>query len=297
MSDVYLIGPTGFLGESFCRLSPDIISVGRSRPFNKSKKHIKIGSDLDFSYLDEESLEYVIFLIGSSDHEVINNHPTLAFEMNVLPLAKFLYYCSKRNQRPKKVITFTTMLQYDSAEMQLPCDENQAIKADQNNYILSKVMAENISNLYRNYFDIIDIRLSNVYGPTHLNRPDIVPTLLQKALRGKEITVWNKKPTRDFVFVEDVVNSVLSLLHTDYSGPINVGSGVGRSVGELCDILENLTGCRIISQDRKVSGHMNYYHNLSLLRSLIKIDQVTSLETGLLETVRYAQKLVNRKKK
>jgi nucleoside-diphosphate-sugar epimerase len=294
VSDIYLIGPTGFLGESFCRLSQDIVSVGRSRPFNQSKKHIKIGSDHDFSNLDDESLEHVIFLIGSSDHEVINNHPTLAFEMNVLPLAKFLYYCSKRNQKPKKVITFTTMLQYDSATMKLPCNENQAIRADQNNYILSKVMAENISNLYRNYFDIIDIRLSNVYGPTHLNRPDIVPTLVQKALRDNEISVWNKTPIRDFVFVQDVVNAVLALLNTDYSGPVNVGSGVGRSVGSLCDILESLTGCRITSEDRDVTGHMEYYHDLTLLRSLTDLKETTTLESGLYETVKYVRELTSR---
>lgn len=295
--NVHIIGPTGFLGESFCRLSKNFISVGRSRPFNQVHKHIELGSDFNFSVLDDEHLEYLIFLIGSSDHEVINNHPTLALEMNVLPLANFLYYCSKRNQKPKKVITFTTMLQYDTAEIQLPCDETQAIKADQNNYILSKVTAENISNLYRRYFEIIDIRLSNVYGPTHLKRPDIVPTLVQKALCNKSISVWNKRPIRDFVFVEDVVKSVLALLRTDYSGPVNVGSGVGRSVGELCDILENLTGCRITSQDREVSGHMVYYHDLSLLRSLINIDQVTSLDAGLLETVQYARKIANQDEK
>ena len=294
MRNIHLVGPTGFLGESFCRLSQNIVSVGRSRPTNHSQRHIHIGNDLDFSILNDECLEYIIFLIGSSDHEVINNHPTLAFEMNVLPLAKFLHYCSQRNQKPKKVITFTTMLQYDTNEMRLPCDETQAIKADQNNYVLSKVMAENISNLYRKYFDIIDIRLSNVYGPTHLKRPDIVPTLVQKALCNKEISVWNKRPIRDFVFVEDVVKSVLALLQTDYSGPVNVGSGVGRSVGSLCDILESLTGCKISSEDRDVSGHMEYYHDLTLLRSLTDLNKKTTLESGLSATVNYARELTSR---
>lgn len=291
MSNIHLVGPTGFLGENFCRLSQNVISIGRSRPFNRTKKHIKLGSDLDFSILDDEYLEYVIFLIGSSDHEIINHHPTLAFEMNVLPLAKFLYYCSKRNQRPKKVVTYTTMLQYDKEKMQLPCNEAQEVKADQNNYILSKVMAENISNLYRKYFEIIDIRLSNVYGPTHLKRPDIVPTLVQKTLNSKETSVWSKRPIRDFVFVNDVVDSVLALLRTDYSGPVNVGSGVGCSVGSLCDILETLTGCRILSEGRDVSGHMEYYHDLTLLRSLTSLTEPTTLESGLYETVKYAREL------
>ena len=88
--------------ESFCRLSQDIVSVGRSRPFNQSKKHIKIGSDHDFSNLDDESLEYVLFLIGSSDHEVINNHPTLAFEMNVLPSGEISLLLFKAQSKAEK---------------------------------------------------------------------------------------------------------------------------------------------------------------------------------------------------
>ena len=96
MTGIHLVWPTGFLGESFCRLNSDLVSVGRAQPFNSTHRHIELGSDFDFSVLDHELLENIIFLIGSSDHEVINNHPTLAFEMNVLPLAKFLFYCSQR---------------------------------------------------------------------------------------------------------------------------------------------------------------------------------------------------------
>ena len=293
MNNLHLVGPTGFLGENFCRLNSDITSVGRSQPTNETSHHITLGNNFDFSVLDDEFLENVIFLIGSSDHQLINNHPTLAHEMNVLPLAKFLFYCSRRVQKPKKVITFTTMLQYDSEKMQLPCDEKQPIKADTNNYVLSKVTAENVSKLYRSHFEIIDVRLSNVYGPTHLRRPDIIPTLIEKVLNNSEIMVWNKKPIRDFVYVEDVVAAVLSLLKTDFSGPINIGSGVPRSVGDLCEILENLSGCKIGSENREVSGHMKYFHDVSLLKSLITLPHTTTLETGLEKTFAYAVDLKN----
>ena len=266
---INLVGPTGFLGENFCRLNNDIVTIGRRPPLNKTMRHIGIASNFDFSVLDSENLDNIIFLIGSSDHEVINNHPTLAFEMNVLPLAKFLDYCSKRRRKPRKVITFTTMLQYDSKLMRLPCDETQPIKSDKNNYVLSKFTAERVSSLYRQYFDIIDIRLSNVYGPTHLKRPDIIPTIVNKLLTTGRAQVWTKKPIRDFVYVEDVVHAVVQLFDTTFSGPINVGSGTPRSVGDICSIMENITGVHIDSEDRSVTGHMKYYHDLTLLRSLL----------------------------
>jgi nucleoside-diphosphate-sugar epimerase len=295
MTNCHLIGATGFLGENFCRLTSDITSVSRNLPFNKTRQHLKLDSIRDYAFLDDEVLDNVIFLIGSSDHQIINKHPTLAFEKNVLPLASFLHYCQNRRQRPKKIITFTTMLQYDSDRMSIPCDEKQPIKPYVNNYVLSKVMAENISELYRESLPIIDIRLSNVYGPTHLKRPDIVPSLIEKINLSDEATVWTKKPKRDFVYVEDVVKWVHLLFETDFSGPVNLGSGVSRSIGELCDILSSQTGVAIGDEGITVDGHMEYYHDLTLLNSLIGPVSPTSLEVGLAETLKYNKFIQNNK--
>ena len=281
-----LVGPTGFLGENFLRLRPDLISVGRRKPRNSGIKHINISSEFNFEVLDDLTFDYAIFLIGSSDHEVLRNNPSKAFEMNVIPLAKFFDYLASRENKPKKVITFTTMLQYDTKKMNIPCNELQPIKPDTSNYVLSKVTAENLSKLYRKYFQIIDIRLSNVYGPTHLRRPDLIPTLMHNILDKKQINVWTKEPIRDFVFVNDVVEVVMNLLNVNFSGPLNVGSGMPTKVKEICDFLEKQCAVIINSQNNKVSGHMKYVHDLSLLKSLINY-KPSSINKGLSETYNY----------
>ena len=287
---IILVGPTGFLGESFLRVRPNIVAVGRRNSFNPPFRHININSTFDFSPLDKENIEYAIFLIGSSDHNILNNHPTIAFEMNVFPLSRFLHYMSLRKKPPKKIVTFTTMLQYDSDKMKLPCDENQPIKPYVNNYVLSKVTAEQISKIYRKFFDIIDIRLSNVYGPTHLRRPDLIPSLMHSILDNERTKVWTKKPSRDFVYVDDVIEAVMGLLNTDFSGPINIGSGKSESVNYVCEILEELCDVKIYSEDRKVSGHMKYYHDLTLLKNLVKYSP-TPLYEGLKTTFEYMSKI------
>lgn len=295
MNSTILIGPTGFLGENFLRLYPEITSVGRNTPVNKAHRHIQINSEFNFEVLDNMNFENVIFLIGSSDHHLINNHPTLAFEKNVFPLSKFLFYCKNRTKKPKKILTFTTMLQYDSEKIIIPCNEDQPIKPHTNNYILSKVMAENISKTYRSFFEIIDIRLSNVYGPTHLKRPDLIPTIFNTILDGKKMYVWTKKPIRDFIYVDDLIQSVFHLLNTNYSGPINIGSGIGRSVSDVCDIIEKLTESKIYSKKLKVQGHMKFIQDLTLLKSLIPF-KATSLEKGLEKTFKMMMLLKNKTK-
>lgn len=285
-----LVGPTGFLGENFLRIRPDLISVGRRKPRNSGIKYINISSQFNFEILDDLIFDYAIFLIGSSDHEVLRNNPSKAFEMNVIPLAKFFNYLASRKNKPKKVITFTTMLQYDTEKMNIPCNELQPIKPDTSNYVLSKVTAENLSKLYRKYFQIIDIRLSNVYGPTHLRRPDLVPTLMHSILDKKETNVWTKEPIRDFVFVNDVVEVVMNLLEVNFSGPLNVGSGTPTKVKEICDFLEKECGVTINSKNNKVSGHMKYVHDLTLLNSLINY-KPSSINRGLRETYIYMKNI------
>lgn len=280
-----LIGPTGFLGPAFLEKDPSITAVGRSKlPEHLTNSFFRIQDDNDFKKLDTLEFDNVIFLIGCSDHHLLNSHPTLAIEKNVLALSKFLWYLRKSNRKVNKIINFTTMLQYDTSKLVLPCPENRPRNASVNNYVLSKYVSELVTDQHRDLFNIIDVRISNVYGPTRLLRPDIVPSTIWSLLHNKEASVWTKKPKRDFIFVDDAVSAVLKLIETNYSGPVNLGTGIGSSVKQLCDCLESLSGLKIIDQQIKVSGHMEYYQDITLLKSLIDWKPAYNLVQGLSKT-------------
>ena len=193
-----LIGPTGFLGPSFLKKNEEIIAIGRSKlpPF-LSNDFIELKENLDFSVLDKVDFDNVIFLIGSSDHQILNNHPTMAFEKNVFPLKHFFSYLSSSERKVNKIINFTTMLQYDSKKLKLPCNETQPRNPTVNNYVLSKYCSELITEQHRKDYSIIDIRISNVYGPTHLRRPDIIPSLIWK-IKDKKGCLYGIKNKKRF---------------------------------------------------------------------------------------------------
>ena len=282
-----LIGPTGFLGPSFLKFDPSITAVGRSNlPAGLTNRLVKIGTDLDFSPLDDLEFDNVIFLIGSSDHKILNADPTMAIEKNVLALSRFLHYLKESDRKVNKIVNFTTMLQYDSLKMNIPCDESQDRNPYVNNYVMSKFVSELITEQYRDTFPIIDVRISNVYGPTSLYRPDIVPSLIWQLLETGEASVWNMSPKRDFIFVEDAVVAVLKLINSSYSGPVNLGSGVSSSVRELCACLERLSGTHITDQGVAVSGHMEFCQDLSLIKKIIDWEPQFSLRRGLEVTYR-----------
>ena len=71
-------------------------------------------------------------------------------------------------------------------------------------------MSELITQQYRDTFNIIDVRISNVYGPTVI-KADIVPSTIWSLIIINHISM-DKKLTRDFIFVEDAMDAVLKLL-------------------------------------------------------------------------------------
>lgn len=284
MSDTILFGGSGFLGPIILARYPHIVSVGRSPiPSHLKNRHVTMPSLDDLSVLDSLDFDRVIFLIGSSNHHAINPHPTMGIDYNVYPLQKILFYLQKR--RIKKFICFTTILLYDATKMTVPVDETQPINPYVNPYVFSKYISEEIVRFYAPKIPIIIVRFSNIYGPTRLIRPDLVPMLVQKALSpAKEITVWNTKPVRDFLYTPDAADAVVKLLETDFTGPVNLGTGRAVSVDHIAQTIGRLSGKKIRNLDKPVSGPMHFVCDISLVKRLTGWEPRHTIEEGLKET-------------
>ena len=283
MNKTILLGGSGFLGPVILSKDPNIISVGRS-PIDSSlkNKHLKLESLDKLEVLDDVDFNNVIFLIGSSNHHEINNKITMGIDYNVYPLQKILKYLSKR--KLNKFICFTSMLLYDQKKLVNPVDEKQIINPYTNDYIFSKFLSEEIVRFYEKKVPSIIIRLSNIYGYTKLIRPDLVPTLMQDVLNNDEVTIWNDKPKRDFIFTEDAADAILKLLNTNYTGVVNLGTGEMNSIKAITSEIEKLSGKKIKSLDKPVSGPMELEVDTKLTKKLIDWAPKFTLKQGLKKT-------------
>lgn len=283
MNKTLLFGGSGFLGPIILEKYPDIVSVGRSPLLGHLKNtHVHLPSLDDPAILDSLDFDNIIFLVGSSNHHIINTKPTMGLEYNVLPLKKILFYLQKRPI--KKFICFTTILLYDVNKMKLPVDETQPLNPYINDYVFSKYLSEELVRYYASKIPSIVVRFSNIYGPTKLVRPDLVPTLIQKALSPHEVTVWNTKPVRDFLYTPDAADAIVKLLETDYTGPVNLGTGQAVSVGRIAEIIEKLSGKKIKDLGKPVSGPMHFVCDISRVKSLTGWEPKHTIEEGLRET-------------
>ena len=75
-------------------------------------------------------------------------------------------------------------------------------------------------------------RIANVYGPG-MAMNNIVSDVLKQASTGGPLTVRNRKPVRDYLWIEDLADGLALLATRPKSGIFNFGTGRGISVGGL----------------------------------------------------------------
>jgi UDP-glucose 4-epimerase len=93
----------------------------------------------------------------------------------------------------------------------------------------------------------VSLRLGNIYGPRQdpHGEAGVVAIFCNRLLAGEPVTIFGDgRQTRDYVFVEDVVDAfVAGGEHPDAPGArVNIGTGVETSVLELYDALRAVAG-------------------------------------------------------
>lgn len=295
MSNTILIGPSGFLGPAILKKYPKIIAVGRKKPpYYCKNKFIKINDIHNLKKLDSIKISRVIYLIGNSNHHVLNKSKLeTALEYNFYPLKSALNYFSKR--KIKKFISFSGALLYDEKKLKLPCEESAPLNPQKNNYIFSKYLAEKLTETYSALVPCINVRLSNIYGPSLLKRPDIIISIFEKILKKKRVQIKSFKPRRDFIHVDDVADGIIALLDSKYQGHVNLGSGQDISIKNVCRIIEKITQKKITSNNQKVNGPYIYAHDISLIKKITDWKPKINLNKGLEITWRQMLEWNNKK--
>jgi len=152
-----------------------------------------------------------------------------------------------REEGLRRVVHTSTSEVYGTARY-VPIDENHPLQA-QSPYAASKIGADQLVLSFYRSFDlpVTVIRPFNTYGPRQSARA-VIPTIITQLLSGEEeIKLGNLTPTRDFNFVEDTVTGFITagLSPHTVGEVINIGSGQEIGVGDLVNLLGQLTEVKV----------------------------------------------------
>jgi dTDP-L-rhamnose 4-epimerase len=144
----------------------------------------------------------------------------------------------------------------------------------------------------------IAFRYQNVYGPGQsLSNPytGILSIFSNRIRHNKGINIFEDgKESRDFVYIDDVVNATASgvEIETPICDPINVGSGVATDVMTITDKLQDLLDNRV---ETKVTGQFrigDIRHNFADVNDLEKILNYrpsVTLDTGIKNFIKWVK--------
>jgi UDP-glucose 4-epimerase len=140
----------------------------------------------------------------------------------------------------RRVVMASTAAVYGDPA-QLPIGEDTAI-APLAPYGASKAAAESYLALSSRVYGLstLALRMSNVYGPRQdpHGEAGVIAIFCAAAAEGRPVTIFGDgTQTRDFVYVEDVVQAFAAAGRTDERGAINVSTGVETSLLELAAAL------------------------------------------------------------
>jgi dTDP-glucose 4,6-dehydratase len=88
------------------------------------------------------------------------------------------------------------------------------------------------------------VRIFNTYGPKmRLNDGRVLPAFIGQALRGEDLTIFGDgTQTRSFCYVDDLVEGIYRLLHSDYVYPVNIGNPNEITMNDFAKEIIKLTG-------------------------------------------------------
>ena len=113
-------------------------------------------------------------------------------------------------------------------------------------YDEAKRFAEAMTMAYHRFHGVETriVRIFNTYGPRM--RPSdgrVVSNFIVQALRGEPLSIYGDgSQTRSFTYVDDLVDGIYRLFHSDRSDPTNVGNPVEFTVRELAELVLEMTG-------------------------------------------------------
>jgi len=140
----------------------------------------------------------------------------------------------------------------------------------------------------------INLRYANVYGPRQNAHGEagVVAIFTNKMLAGEQpIINGDGLQTRDYTYVDDVVQANLLALRHEKSGTFNVGTGVETTVNQLFTKLSSLTGkkCTEAHGAAKKGEQKRSVLDISLIKSTLGWAPSVSLDEGLKRTVEFFQ--------
>ena len=196
-----------------------------------------------YSVLEEFRPDYIFHEAAQTEVSTSMSDPMLDCDINLMGLINLLNAAVKLDI--KKFLMPSSAAVYGNLDT-LPLNEDM-IGNPSSFYGLTKLTTEHYLRIYHEAFGLpyICYRYSNVFGPRQGNGGEggVISIFAKAIVQGSPIIIYGDgKQTRDFIYVDDVVEANILGMQHQVTGIYNVSTGISSSVNLLVDEFRNISG-------------------------------------------------------
>jgi len=302
----YLVtGAAGFIGSAIAQRLVDegnevwtIDNLSTGFRENIPKRVVFIEGDCQASesinQLGRTKFDAVIHFAGQSSGEISFDDPVYDLRTNTESTLRLIKFSLENNC--KRFLYASSMSVYGEVEDK-PITESHQTKP-LSFYGVGKLASENYLRLYASKgLWPTSLRLFNVYGPGQNMgnlRQGMVSIYLAQLLKQEKVIVKGTLDRfRDFIFVDDCVDAVVSIIEEkrSYGSIFNVGTGVKTTVKELLEKMMAISDMekQIVIEKGTPGDQKGIYADISLAKSQLGFKCRYSLDAGLRKMIDWAK--------
>lgn len=272
-------------------------------PFVPQKNiHIKDISDYEYieSIFQKNEFTYVIHLAAMVSVVETIEKPIQSNRVNIDASINLLNLIKEYNPNIKKVVFASSAAVYGKLEG-LPKSVDSLIEP-LSPYAIQKYASEQYTKIYNDLYNIptVSLRFFNIYGPRQNPKSDysgVLSILNQRFLEKQKFTFFGDgEQTRDFVYINDLVQAFWLVLNSDeVNGEIfNVGTGRQTTLNEIFEVFQKNYNYSIpYEYENERKGDIKYsYADVTKLEKIGYSPNYT-INEGIREYLRYNKNNLN----
>jgi UDP-glucose 4-epimerase len=299
---VGVFGANGFIGRHLvrrlCRDGVPTIAFGRDFPADYSEI---VGHDVETRRMDlsdvlrtqivTQEISTVVQLISSSGPALGNARIVSDISSNIAPHVSFIESCIMAKVESYVFLSSGGTI-YGPPE-RLPISEDHPTNPI-SSYGMTKMIAEQYLRLLcrNSTMGYTSLRVSNPFGPGQdtTKGQGLVAFILKSLSEARPVTVYGDgKSQRDYLYIADLIDAICAAIDRPaVGGPVNIGSGVGRSILDVIAALEQVTGrdVPVVFADERATDTRSNILDPAKARKLLGWAPKTDFMDGLRMTVR-----------
>lgn len=220
-------------------------------------------------------------------------NPELDNKINILGALNILQNAYK-NKVKKLVFTSSGGAVYGDT-LEIPTKETTLCEPI-SPYGIHKLTFEKYLNYYYKIFGFkyTALRPSNIYGPRQFKEGEagVISIFVDNIVANKKCLVTGTgKQTRDFVYVDDVVDALVKASQSDFVGEINIATAKEVDLLQVLDLLQKISGKKIEIEHiaERIGEQMRSCLDAGLAQKVLDWQAQVNLEQGLEKTLAWAR--------